>query len=48
MYVDDAFKLTIDKIFVPNLKNFKQEEMVNEYTDKEFPVEGYSNNENMW
>jgi len=46
--LDDAFRLTIDKVFVPNMKQFKPEEMEREGVATEFPVTGYTNEENLW
>jgi len=46
--IDDIFRLTIDKVFVPNTKNFKAEDMLKEDGEKEYPVKGYSNDENLW
>jgi hypothetical protein len=44
--LDDAFKLTIDRIFIPIGKNFRAEDALKSY--EEFPVEGYTNKENIW
>jgi len=46
--IDDAFKLTIDKVFVPNTKNFKADEVENGDAEKEFPVTGYNDHESLW
>jgi len=46
--IDDAFRLTIDKVFAPNTRAFKPEDMVREDAEKEFPVTGYSDVENLW
>ena len=40
--VDDAFKLTIDKIFFINKNNIEK------MKEKPYKVEGYDDNENMW
>ena len=46
--LDDTFKLTIDKMFTPTKKNYKPGDMLKEEVDKEFKVDGYSNDENLW
>ena len=40
--IDDAFKLTIDEVFILNEENRR------EMNKKPFPVDGYDNNENLW
>ena len=40
--IDDAFKITIDKVFILNEKN------VNKMKEKPYKVSGYDDNENMW
>ena len=39
--LDDAFKLTIDKTFVKNTGNCTEK-------PHDYPVDGYSNSENLW
>ena len=40
--IDDAFKLTIDEVFILNEENRR------EMNKKPFPVDGYDDNENLW
>ena len=40
--IDDAFKLTIDKVFILN------ENTINEMKKNPFKVNGYLDDENMW
>jgi len=46
--IDDAFRLTIDKIFVPSEENYKAEDARDFDRQLEFPVNGYSSDENLW
>eukprot|EP00330_Aristerostoma_sp_ATCC50986_P004141 CAMPEP_0114584608 /NCGR_PEP_ID=MMETSP0125-20121206/8278_1 /TAXON_ID=485358 ORGANISM="Aristerostoma sp., Strain ATCC 50986" /NCGR_SAMPLE_ID=MMETSP0125 /ASSEMBLY_ACC=CAM_ASM_000245 /LENGTH=238 /DNA_ID=CAMNT_0001779109 /DNA_START=1372 /DNA_END=2088 /DNA_ORIENTATION=+ len=46
--LDDTFKLTIDKIFIPSEKNYRPEDARNFDNHVEFPVDGYSSDENLW
>jgi hypothetical protein len=46
--VDDTFRLTVDKLFVPTTKNYKPEDILREETNLEFPVTGYDDEENLW
>ncbi len=46
--LDDAFKLTIDKLYVPTSKNYKAEDTKNVDHYEEFPVDGMSNDESIW
>ncbi len=47
-FIDDAFKLTIDKILVPTPKNFKPEDVKRAEAIPPFSVNGYDNNHNIW
>ena len=40
--IDDAFKITIDKIFLLNKKNLEK------MKENPYKVNGYDDNENMW
>jgi len=40
--------LTVDKLFVPTTKNYKPSDALKEDLPKEFPVEGYGDDENIW
>jgi len=46
--LDDAFKLTIDKIMIPTPKNFKPEDVKRAEAIPPFSVNGYDNNQNIW
>ena len=48
MIKDDAFRLTIDQIFVPSEENYKPEDARDFDRQVEFPVNGYSSDENLW
>jgi len=40
--------LTIDKVFVPQIKNFKAADVLKYEVNKEYPVTGYTKDENLW
>ena len=46
--LDDAFRLTIDKVFAPSPKNYKASDILKYEANKEFPVTGYTKDENLW
>jgi len=46
--LDDAFRLTIDKVFTPSSKNCKAADILKNEANKEFPVTGYTKDENLW
>lgn len=46
--LDDAFRLTIDRVFVPSIKNYKAADVLKYEVNKEFPVTGYTKDENLW